>query len=109
MLTCSGVTWENRRSVAFVSVEKGSERSAAIAVLFRYTILPSPFFVCGIRMRECSRSRSSQRSPRISERRIPVVTAKPRIGRSHSGLASNAARNSVGASSERGQRGRGDS
>lgn len=77
MLTCSGVISANTRSVAFVSGEWGAAESAAIADLLSYTIRPSPFFVCGSMMRACVTSTSSQRSPGISERRIPVVVATP--------------------------------
>lgn len=74
----------------------GSERTASSASRLRYTILPSPFFVCGNMARLPFRSRSNHRSLRISERRIPVATPKAMIGRSHSGAASMSTRKSPG-------------
>ena len=62
---------------------------------------PSPFFVCGSRMRLPARSTSSQRKPSSSDRRIPVQTSRATIGRSHRGQASSTARSWSAAGSGR--------
>src|SRR5262249_33222686 len=57
---------------------------------------PSPFFVCGSKMRWFGKSRSSQRKPIISPRRIPVQKASASIGRNQSGHPSRSDRISGG-------------
>jgi len=57
---------ENTCSVGF-TLSRGTAESPWCAKLLRYTIRPSPFFVCGSRMRPPFRSTSSHRSPRIAD------------------------------------------
>ncbi len=95
--TFSGVTGSRlkTRSVG-LALPGGTAARTCCAIVFRFTTRPSPFFVCGSMIRPPLKSISSQRSPRTSPRVIPVATARPAIGRSHSGQAPKTARNSVG-------------
>src|SRR5271157_371999 len=82
--TFSGLTSGNTRSVGRAPF-LGTESRTWQASTLNQTVRPSPFLVCGNRIRPPRLSTSSQRSPSNSERRMPVKTSRATMGRSHWG------------------------